>query len=539
MGVSISVLKPISAFKSSLLSGRGFTLGLRDPECNLLEILSINYIEKLFEHELPNRDKVASQYIEVARHITRSFTAKLKKVLENSSQHDLCLSLIKKLNKLEGDYINPWFTDEYQSQQRLYYKEMLELFILVSGIEQFDESLNIRPPFKSISALLDATDYWNTPANSHWHWPEKYNQEPLLETLGCICELASIDVIELGNEAHYFIKKLENEPDLHFYNYIPHIDTFFSWEDCKKLNPNSQLLSQAMFFTQDWVRYSAAHLLYNGTDKLTLLELLRTALLEPQNKSSMVFTLIALAIGEEGEDVILGVFTKLEEHAKEFVLQVFNETDEIFNKKQMVRFALEELVSDEETAYQAAKLIDRLYSADIDKGAIEVIENAYNHWKIHETPYPEGGGVVPESPRDYLLPILMKDSVMSFEEAVAFLADERGEIVKTGKEGLQALLAKSSENKTMLIEAAVNGTVPFHYLVDAINSNIDLDKYQISLICNLISSPNASFRRSAMSILKEKYLSLDAINEYLNCLINDEEQEIRVKAGELQYLLSV
>lgn len=41
-----------------------------------------------------------------------------------------------------------------------------------------------------------------------------------------------------------------------------------------------------------------------------------------------------------------------------------------------------------------------------------------------------------------------------------------------------------------------------------------------------------------MSILKEEYLSLDAINEYLSSLINDEEQEIRVKAGELQYLLS-
>jgi hypothetical protein len=33
-------------------------------------------------------------------------------------------------------------------------------------------------------------------------------------------------------------------------------------------------------------------------------------------------------------------------------------------------------------------------------------------------------------------------------------------------------------------------------------------------------------------------LSLDKINEYLDSLVNDEEQEIRIKAGEMQNLIS-
>jgi hypothetical protein len=534
-----SDIKPVSKTNSSLLSGGKLRFNFGDPEPDLLEIISLNYLDKLFEHKLPSSNQVASEYIELTGHITIDFKGKLERILnKNSAQKDLHLSLVNKLKELESGYKYSFLGEEYIEQQRLVYKEMLELFILVSGVEQYDKSLNLKPPLKSISALLDATNYWDTPAHSHWSWPEKYNKEPLLETLKCVCELSSIDVIELGNEAHYFIKEFETYPDLYFYDYVPHIDTFFNWEDCKKLNPDSKLLSQAMFFTQDWVRYAAAHLLYNGTDKLTLLELLRTALLEPQNKSSRVFAIIALALGEDGEKALLEVFPKLEQHAKEFVLQVFNETDEVFNKHQIVRFALEELLPDEETAYQAAKLLDKLYSKENDD--LKIIDNAYNHWKVHETPHPERGKarVVPKSPRDFLLPIIVKSSEVRFEQTLTFLSDKRGEIVKLGGKCLQELLTNSRESRTMLIDAAVSGSVSLHHLVDAINLNTDFDESQVTLICNLLSSSNASFRRAAMAILKEEYLSLDAINKYLSYLMNDEEQEIKVEAGEIQYLLS-
>ena len=81
-----------------------------------------------------------------------------------------------------------------------------------------------------------------------------------------------------------------------------------------------------------------------------------------------------------------------------------------------------------------------------------VLVRAMEHWLEHEIPYPEGGGVVPDSPREALLRTLGNVSHLDLHQLAELSVDTRRDVSDCAVDLLIACAIESPGNRTKLVD---------------------------------------------------------------------------------------
>ena len=103
------------------------------------------------------------------------------------------------------------------------------------------------------------------------------------------------------------------------------------------------------------------------------------------------------------------------------------------------------------TAVSAARWCHAV-AQESDSWLVPVLLRAMEHWLEHENPYPEGGGVVPDSPREALVRTLRNVSHLDLHRLAELSVDVRRDVSDCAVDFLIACAIESPDDRTELVD---------------------------------------------------------------------------------------
>ncbi|WP_417220419.1 NACHT domain-containing protein [Achromobacter spanius] len=154
----------------------------------------------------------------------------------------------------------------------------------------------------------------------------------------------------------------------------------------------------------------------------------------------------------------------------------------------------------------------------------------FDEWRAKDPPYPKGGGVVPESPRDELAKVLAAAFTQDHEFLLTLLTDERPEVRSAARDHFLPEAAGSALLRSKLLEGTVTGRLRPDLLRAAVLKGLYAEEEAIA-VARLLHSEDARLRYAALPILDVKYLQLDQVRDECSRLLTDDELDIREGAS--------
>ena len=151
----------------------------------------------------------------------------------------------------------------------------------------------------------------------------------------------------------------------------------------------------------------------------------------------------------------------------------------------------------------------------------------YDEWKLREEPYPEGGGVIPESPRDALSSTLVKDKGNSNVSLILdMVGEKRTKIRENGEKALMNILNGSAELQAKISEWVKDGICKPALLRTLITS-VPLCREAVMKLMPFLRDESAELRYAATALLDMQSMTREQIELSARELLNDTEVEIR------------
>lgn len=154
----------------------------------------------------------------------------------------------------------------------------------------------------------------------------------------------------------------------------------------------------------------------------------------------------------------------------------------------------------------------------------------FDEWKVKEEPYPKGGGVVPDSPRDELAKILAPAFAHDHAFLLELLADDRPDVRTAAGESVLTAAAASQSLRTKLLEDVQSGGLEPKILREAVSRGLYLGE-EVMLVARLLRSSSARVRYAALPILDVKFLTPDLVQAEGARLLSDMAMDVREGAS--------
>ena len=148
-------------------------------------------------------------------------------------------------------------------------------------------------------------------------------------------------------------------------------------------------------------------------------------------------------------------------------------------------------------AVSAARWCQHAASSD-DAWLVELLRSASSYWLEHEEPYPESGGIVPDSPREALLRTLCGIAPLEFEELVNLAKDPRTDVSDAAVDGIVELAGNSCDDKSRLGESIVAKRFTARQVEKLLDSGIPFRSEDLLILCALCRDREPAYRLIAV-----------------------------------------
>lgn len=148
---------------------------------------------------------------------------------------------------------------------------------------------------------------------------------------------------------------------------------------------------------------------------------------------------------------------------------------------------------DAKTAKSAARWCKENTSST-DTWLVDLLQSANNYWIEHEEPYPQNGGIVPNSPREAILRALYVISQPDFTELVDLAQDSRSDVRNAAIDGIILLVEHSIVNRNKLVNSIISKRFSSRQCETLLDSSISYNSEQISALCDLFIDPDPVYR---------------------------------------------
>ncbi|EIX9508737.1 TPA: NACHT domain-containing protein [Klebsiella pneumoniae] len=177
-----------------------------------------------------------------------------------------------------------------------------------------------------------------------------------------------------------------------------------------------------------------------------------------------------------------------------------------------------------DVALPAASFAARLPQSDELSQDIRLI---YEDWKLREKPYPENGGVIPDSPRDALSGILVKDKGgANLALILEMVQEKRTKIRGNGEKALKNMLDGSAELQRNISKWIRDGVCK-PTLLRQIITEVTLHPEAVMTLIPFLKDESSGIRYAATALLNTRFMTLEQIELLARDLSNDTEIEIR------------
>lgn len=416
-------------------------------------------------------------------------------------------------------------------------------YALTKMVEPLIEGLDHVPPRKAgrliwISAFFELTNVWEMDASDIWGWKNDKNSEEAATVIRYVGQLVDIDRSHLATEAQeaitYVSEANESQPR-GFFERVSHVDTPpIDWNKARGRGFDLTVLEKSLYHQSDWLMQLAARLLDGATTPTEREPIVERVLANGRHTALWAAASLAATLPDDVCERLLRAALKQE--VREGFNYLFDQLSIMNPKADAELLAIIRIGLNGKhplAAKAAAKLAVLIAQPDM-KELSDMLRLAYTHWQTHERPYPVGGGVVSDSPRDEIVRALLKSSVLTDDELFQMAADPRSDVRDViNAEILDRLKVNDSFRKALLARTA-NETIPNRPLIQALREKQPFPAEDIQMILAMTGAPSSKVRYASLGILDKSYLEADVILEQLAKLTQDSEAEIRERAASIQ-----
>jgi len=155
----------------------------------------------------------------------------------------------------------------------------------------------------------------------------------------------------------------------------------------------------------------------------------------------------------------------------------------------------------------------------------KLIVDAYDDWLVREPE--QEGNVVPPSPRETLLKLLITQNVLDNDRLLAALSDTRSDVLAIAKERMLEVIGTSERLRAAVIERIASRSLAPRIAASVLQCQPPFSNEQIRALKTLVDEQAPEWRRVGAELLRRCYLSADEITELGAKLSEDDEAEIR------------
>ena len=387
-----------------------------------------------------------------------------------------------------------------------------------------------------LSAFFELTDIWEMSASDVWGWTnDKYGEEAAT-VISYVGQLVDIDMSRLAAEAREFITYISgtSESQLHsVFERVAHVDTPpIDWSKARGRGFDLTVLEKALYHRSDWLMQLAVRLLDGAATPTELEPIVERVLTAARHTALWAAASLAAALGDETCERLLRA--ALRQESREGFQYLFNQLSKMNPKvdEDLLSIVSNGLNAKLPLAAKAAAKLSALIAQPAE-GFSDMLRRAYAHWQVHEEPYPRGGGIVPDSPREEIVKALRKVSVLTDDELFQMADDPRSDVRDVVKaEILERLKTDDSFRKDVLARTG-DDSITNRLLIEALREKQPFPAEDVETILAMTGAASPKARYASLGILDSAYVGADVISQHLAKLAQDSEAEIRERAASI------
>ncbi|TWT20327.1 hypothetical protein FQY83_11395 [Luteimonas marina] len=361
-------------------------------------------------------------------------------------------------------------------------------------------------------------------------WKDPYDEEMVREVIQSLAKVSILDPISLQREAASALGLLKEGREglwLRIFGAasvdVPEPD----WERVRDVGVDRALLLKAVLHKSRWLSIVAVNLL-DGFDPLEEREV--EYLLEKANGFS--FAIVAYLtgrLGDRGSQLLLDRINGSQVDGLEYLFNKLCESNVAWSDA-VLKALRAGLFSESASAAKEAALLAAAYGGSGVRIPADLLEQAYQHWLVHEKPYPKRNGVVPITPRGALMQAMISTNICSDERLIEGLIDPHLEVSEAAIDGLVGRMATSDQMQAHFVERVLERKVSAKSLNALLLKDAAISRQFVGKMLVLLNDNDPKYRLAASRLLDARYLPASQILESAQRLLKDPEREIRGRA---------
>ena len=292
----------------------------------------------------------------------------------------------------------------------------------------------------NLSALLKGMRVGEVIAGNHRVFAQRRDVESLHLVVRATAKAIGLDEERLVAEAHDVLMRMEEDSESCLYSFVEDVDVTPQWPTVADADIDPQVLGRALDHPSHAVAQTAAEMLFVGVGGQEAVRVAKQVLSSGGQTGLRMVAAIASRIW--GDRALGMVLDRLDGDLTAGCEYLFMTIPSLAGREIDSRvcqcLARGILDGPLEVARGAAKALSEV---DLPETYAGVLRRAFEHWRKHEPPHPQGGGVIPHSPRADLLKAGVSIDAFSFVELTRFCSDVRDDV----REAAVAALADAAE----------------------------------------------------------------------------------------------
>lgn len=409
---------------------------------------------------------------------------------------------------------------------------MLTLMEAIGG-NFAEQALPAAPPFLHLSAFLEGSGYMDLSLPDAALAASAAGSAEAREIVEIAARASAENYPQLVAEAHAKQKVLRSPEGLHrTFEGLATVDVSMSYGLARTADPKA-LLTKGLLHSADWIVFLSVNLAKHLLTAEEVEDVLPGILLAAEGIGATAGAHLGMHfLGKDRtRDLIVA---RLREPLNSGCQHLYSFLATIWTpdlEQRIVELLTPALCFGPRTA-QAALEVARACDATHRKALAPLLREAYDHWLQNEAPYPNGKGVVPESPRGEILQMGLEQGIFSPEDLFLAVTDRRDGVSKPAREALVSEISKSEALRSSLVQRLLAGESLDNLLAACLRALVPFSESEVRSIAGLLGSASRATRQAATGVLELHYLPIDTILQLSDRLTSDLDQRLRDKGHE-------
>ena len=487
-------------------SGDGDFFVLRDsklpfgpfPERGIFENFTLGALKSLLpDQDVEYQDRLIADVWKSQRNATLGLMSRFEALLRDLAREDASSLLFRSAGFPEAFDFSIF--DKFGAGYAAVFTE-----VVVPAFVQDDAGPALETGQKCLAALFELAGIQRVPVNDVYVW---LSDDRRLDAVHALLRAAAyiyrLPAERLAAEAKQAIAFGESLPRSWkttgrlILNPFPDVDVAkVDWSRANEIVIDMELVEGLVHHRSQWVQHLAALVIserLHGTARRSACE----RLLEAGTGDSLHWAAALTAELSDGCDLLISRLGgrdtaglhHLFENLRDRGCRIMSSHLRVLEKALVNRGA--------KTAVSAARWCQHATSSD-DIWLVELLRSASSYWLEHEEPYPESGGIVPDSPREALLRTLCGIAPLAFEELINLAKDPRTDVSDAAIDGVIGLAGNSCDEKSRVVESIVAKRFTFRQIEKFLDSGIPYQSEDLLSLCALCRDREPAYRLIAV-----------------------------------------